>query len=109
MPLRRSLAAGNLLEAESAANELPTVGLEDALSLLLLMLRERDARYERAATRWLGRFLSRYPWTGLQSAIEIADCLRGLDGAGPDVARSRLAFALRGAGANDVARVVERG
>jgi hypothetical protein len=52
---RRALATGNATIATAAAAELPRLGLEDALALLLLY-RDTDARrFERAAVRWHGR------------------------------------------------------
>ena len=38
-----------------AALELPYVNLVDALVICLLMRRQGDPRFERAAVRWLGR------------------------------------------------------
>jgi hypothetical protein len=78
------------------------------LALTLLMLGERDARFGRAATRWLGRLLSEYPAIGLDLASELAGSLADLDGAAPDVARSRSAVLLRSAGLHSAAQVLER-
>ena len=53
---RRALASGNELLVLATARELPTIALDDALQICLV-LRNGDAeRYERAAVRWLGRF-----------------------------------------------------
>lgn len=52
---RRALEQGNLELVRLAATELPQVNLDDALRICLLMSDQRDARYERAAVRWLGR------------------------------------------------------
>src|SRR6476646_4672852 len=52
---RRALATGNLQLVHAAALELPRVDLEDALRICLLMSTADDARYERAAVRWLAR------------------------------------------------------
>ena len=41
----------------TAAAELPQLRLDDALEVLILMARERDARFDRAAARWVGRLL----------------------------------------------------
>lgn len=38
-----------------AALELPQVGLEDALRILLVMAEKRDKRYDRAAAKWAAR------------------------------------------------------
>jgi hypothetical protein len=53
---KRALDSGNLLLVQTAAAELPRVGLQDALRVCLL-LRDGDSdRFERAAVRWAGRF-----------------------------------------------------
>ena len=52
---RRAIAAGNLPLVHAAAADLPHVDLEDALRICLLMSAQDDARFERAATRWLAR------------------------------------------------------
>jgi hypothetical protein len=36
---------------------LPRLQLADALEVLVLLARDRDPRFERAATRWVGRLL----------------------------------------------------
>jgi hypothetical protein len=53
---QRAVERGNLLAAESAARELESVSLADALELLLLIAATEPTRFERAAIRWLGRF-----------------------------------------------------
>jgi hypothetical protein len=55
---RRALLGGNLTIIEAAARELPTIDLEDALRILVVMARARDPRYPRAAARWAGRAIS---------------------------------------------------
>src|SRR5688572_8557238 len=52
--LRRALASGNATLALAAAAELPRVPLEDALALVLL-LRDDEARFDRAVVRWHAR------------------------------------------------------
>jgi hypothetical protein len=44
---------GHVRNAEMAARELGAVSLSDALALVLLYQRERDAKFERAARRWV--------------------------------------------------------
>ncbi|HYY22780.1 MAG TPA: hypothetical protein VE780_12965 [Thermoleophilaceae bacterium] len=52
---RRALETGNLTLVRAAAAELPSINLDDALRVCLL-LRRADARlYERATVRSLGR------------------------------------------------------
>ena len=43
--------------AEDAARELPALTLEDALQLLHLYAERDSPKYERAALRWLERYL----------------------------------------------------
>jgi hypothetical protein len=66
---QRAIQRRHLLAAETAARELGGLNLTEALDLILLM-RETDRwRYERAAIRWLERFIEsgnrlspRSPW-----------------------------------------------
>lgn len=52
---RRALLTKNLTQIEAAAQQLPTVGLDDALRILVVLADQRDARYPRAAARWAAR------------------------------------------------------
>ncbi len=52
---RRALLTGNSVIVDAAARELPAVGLEDALRILVFMAHADDPRYERAATKWAAR------------------------------------------------------
>jgi hypothetical protein len=58
---RRSLGTGSLPAVLAAAAELPQVGLDDALSVLVLMAREQHPAFERAAAKWVGRLLVERP------------------------------------------------
>jgi hypothetical protein len=69
---RRALRMGNLERVRAAAEELRQIGLDDALSVLVLMGTGGDARYERAAVRWLARLLAERP------QIALADLTLGL-------------------------------
>ena len=53
----RALARRHLNAAEMAAREMGGLSLEEALSLCALMAELDPARYERAALRWLQRFI----------------------------------------------------
>ncbi len=64
---KRALTTGNLQLIEAAAAELPSVSLEDALAILIVIARTGDARFERASARWVGRLLTETP-TGLSDA-----------------------------------------
>jgi hypothetical protein len=44
--------------AEDAARELPNLPLEDALQLVHLYAERRSPKYEKAAVRWLERYLT---------------------------------------------------
>jgi HEAT repeat protein len=64
---RRALETGSLQVVLDAAAELPSLGLDDALEILILMAREDDPRFDRAAARWVGRLLAEHP-LGLRDA-----------------------------------------
>src|SRR5271169_1911300 len=53
---RRALETGNEALVTATALELPRVALDDALRICLVLRGGDQARYERAAVRWLGRF-----------------------------------------------------
>lgn len=55
--LQRALAAGNLTAAEQAAFEVPFVPLTEARALIELYAEKGDPKYERAALRFLRRYL----------------------------------------------------
>ncbi len=52
----RAIERRSVLNAELAARELGHLVLADALSLVLLYAATDDPRFDRAATRWAGRF-----------------------------------------------------
>jgi hypothetical protein len=54
---KQALERGNLWVAEAAARELPRVSLEDALRLVHLYAEKGSPKFERAAMRWLERYL----------------------------------------------------
>lgn len=61
-----ALRRGDLVGVRSAAAELGhKVNLVDALSIVLLMADREDDAFERAATRWLARFVIERPAAGL--------------------------------------------
>jgi hypothetical protein len=105
---RRAVERRSLVQAEAAARELGRLGSEDALALTMLLLHQRDARSERAATRWLGRLIASEPNIGLELTGDLADAFADLTGASPDVARARAAVLLRSVGKDECARVLER-
>ena len=55
---QRALAAGNLLAAENAAFDLAFIPLADARALVELYAEKGDRKYERAALKYLARYLA---------------------------------------------------
>jgi hypothetical protein len=55
---RRAIERGALWAAEDAARELPNLPLEDALQLVHLYAERESPKFERAALRWLERYLT---------------------------------------------------
>ena len=56
--LQRALAAGNLVAAEQAAFEVAFVPLADARALVELYAEKGDRKFERAALKYLTRYLT---------------------------------------------------
>jgi hypothetical protein len=54
---RRAIERRALWMAEDAARELPNLSLEDALQLVHLYAERESPKFERAALRWLERYL----------------------------------------------------
>ena len=55
--MRRALERGNLIAAEQAAFELGFIPLVDARALVELYAQKGDGKYERAALKYLRRYL----------------------------------------------------
>jgi hypothetical protein len=55
---KRAIERGNLVVAEASAKEMGRLTLEEALRLLFLYAEKDPVRYERAALRWLDRYLT---------------------------------------------------
>ena len=55
---KRALDRGNLWVAEAVARDLPQVSLEGALRLVHPYGEKESPKYERAALRWLERYLT---------------------------------------------------
>src|SRR6478735_7891727 len=53
----RAIEHGNLLVAEASAREVGNLTLEEALRLLFLYAEKEPIKYERAALRWLARYV----------------------------------------------------
>jgi hypothetical protein len=65
---RRTLETRNLGIVLPAAAELQWINLGDSLEILALMAEADDARFERAAARWIGRLLTETPPMTLREA-----------------------------------------
>jgi hypothetical protein len=65
---RRSLESRDLTIVLGAAAQVPWLNLDDSLEILTLMAREGDPRFDRAATRWIGRLLVETPPMTLKEA-----------------------------------------
>ncbi len=57
VPFRRAIERRALWAAEDAARELPRLTLEEALQLVHLYAERGSPKYERAAMRWLVRYI----------------------------------------------------
>ena len=70
---RRAIERRALWLAEDAARELPKLPLEDALQLVHLYAERGSPKYEKAALRWLGRYLDEHSPTLQQLASVVRD------------------------------------
>jgi hypothetical protein len=88
---QRSIQARNVFLAETAAFEMGSLSLEDALQLLVLYAEAEDDKFAKAAVRWLGRLLLERPMplAVVAHAVELVSQLRGPGGPGGLLARSR--------------------
>lgn len=73
--LTAALARGDLRLASAYAKELGTVGLDDAARLLHLMARYHSPVYDRAAARWMRRYIDESPEITPGQIAEVADAL----------------------------------
>ena len=70
---QRALKHGNLWVAEAEAREMRRVPLEDALKLVHLYAEKESPKYERAAMKWLRRYLEEKEPTLKNFAKVVAD------------------------------------
>jgi hypothetical protein len=96
--LRRALERENVVEAMSAASEIPVVGLDVALEILLLLARKEPARYERAALRWHSRYVHEHRVEDCREAEAVLVLLGMLTGPSAGPAARALAQFLHGRG-----------
>jgi len=75
---RRAIERRALWLAEDAARELPNLSLQDALQLVHLYADRGSPKFERAAMRWLERYLTESS-PRLQRFAEVAQDLAKLD------------------------------
>jgi hypothetical protein len=76
---RRAIERRALWLAEDAARELPNLPLEELLQLVHLYAEKESPKYQRAALRWLERYLAEGS-PGLQHFAEIASELAAREG-----------------------------
>jgi hypothetical protein len=75
---RRAIERRALWMAEDAARELPNLPLEDALKLVRLYAEKESPKYEKAALRWLERYLAEGS-PRLRHFAEVTDSLAKLE------------------------------
>jgi hypothetical protein len=91
---RRALETGNLTSVRAAAAELPTINLDDALRVCLLLRRADAVMYERAAIRWIGRFALEHRGATLAMLHQAVAAFERLPD-DPDAAREELVALMR--------------
>ena len=70
---RRARKTQNLAIIRTAAAELPSVPLADALTVCVVIRERQPDAFERAALRWLARFITERPAIGLEAVGEAVD------------------------------------
>jgi hypothetical protein len=87
---RRALETGNLTIVRAAAAQLPTINLDDALSICALY-RADPSSYEQAVIRWLGRLCLERPATTItELRLALAAFDRLADADEPEDAEAEL-------------------
>jgi hypothetical protein len=92
---QRAISRGDMMGAETAAFELGTLNLSDALALVSLYGRKDDRKFDRAAVRWLRRLLEEQPMM-LSEARRAGDWLEQLRGDQADLAAGSLSSLIEG-------------
>jgi hypothetical protein len=87
---RRALERRNLAAAWAVAAELHQIGLGEAPTLCPLAADQQPPRFERAAARWIARYLEEEPRIELEELRLTADLLAGLRGRHAGVAARAL-------------------
>ena len=88
---QRALKTQNLAIIRTAAAELPSVPLRDALTVCVVIRERQPDAFERAALRWLARFIAERPAVGLVAVSEAVDAFDELRRLEPGRRRARLA------------------
>jgi hypothetical protein len=101
---QRALATGNLGVVRAAAAELPRIGVAEAASILLVIVRAEPEQYDRAAVRWLGRLCLERTRVDLADLSRAAAALVALPER-PESARPLLAEVCSRAGQEQAAAV----
>jgi hypothetical protein len=91
---RRALETGNVTLVRAAAAELPTINLDDALRVCLLLRRADAGLYERAVVRWLGRFALEHPGATLPMVHQAVPAFERLPD-DPEAAQRELVALIR--------------
>lgn len=86
---QHALATGNLLLVRGAAAELPSITLDDALTICVLLGAQEPGRYDPATVRWLGRFCLEKRAVALADVREAAEAFALLP-TDPERARGTL-------------------
>jgi len=92
---QRAISHNDVMGAETAAFELGTLGLGDALALVALYASADDRKFDRAAVRWLRRLPEEQPLM-LSEAHRAAEWLEQLVGDDSDLALGSLGSLLHG-------------
>lgn len=104
---RRALDRRNAAAAWAAACELPQLGLEDALALCLLVSDRAPARFERAASRWIARYLDEEPHVELEELRLVTELLESVRGSHAAVAVPALRELFAARGRDDLVAALE--
>jgi hypothetical protein len=103
---RRAVASGNATVALAVAAELPRLDLADALALVLVLTAD-PGRFDRAAARWVARYVLETREVGADEAQLALAALRALRGPEREVGARALAGLCRLRGLDRAADDVE--
>jgi hypothetical protein len=88
---QRAIECGSVLAALSAARQLETLSLPDALALTVLLAGKDPERFARAAVRWHGRYALEIPGVRLSESQLVLSALAGLTGPAAQAGAETLA------------------